>query len=150
MPIFMGSHLGYSATTIGFLFGIIGMVTMLMILPAGLISDKLGRKKATVPPALIAAGTFFFFPFIETFSLLVVLAIFMGISHGMALGSLTTYAYDIIPGSSRGRLQAVRRSIGEIGGVTAPLSGGVLAIAYHPRLAYIVFAPFQILAGFLF
>lgn len=149
MPLFLGSHLGYSATAIGSLFGVMGLVTMIMVLPAGFISDKLGRKKATVPPALISAGVFFVFPLADSYAQFMVLSVLTGISHGMALGSLTTYAYDIIPERSRGRLQAMRRSIGELGGVSGPLFGGIIANTYHAGIAFLFFAPLQLLSAFL-
>jgi MFS family permease len=149
MPLFLGSYLGYSATAIGSLFGVMSLVTMIMMLPAGFISDKLGRKKATVPPAIISAGVFFAFPFANTYAQFIVLSILTGVSNGMALGSMTTYAYDIIPEGSRGRLQAMRRSIGELGGVSGPLFGGIIANIYHAGIAFLFVAPLQLLSAFL-
>ena len=149
MPLFLGSHLDYSATVIGSLFGVTGLVTMIMVLPAGVISDKLGRKAATIPAALIAAGVFLVFPLADNLAQFTVLAAFTGVSQGMALGSLTTYAYDIIPEGSRGRLQAMRRSIGELGGVSGPLFGGIIANAYHAGIVFLFFAPLQLVSAFL-
>jgi MFS family permease len=149
MPLYLGSHLDYSATAIGSLFGVMGLVTMIMVLPAGFISDKLGRKKATVPPAIISGVVFFVFPLAESYAQFMVLSVLTGISHGMALGSLTTYAYDIIPEGARGRLQAMRRSIGELGGVSGPLFGGIVANTYHAGISFLFFAPLQLLSAFL-
>jgi MFS family permease len=45
------SNLGYSASEAGYLFGVVGLIQLLMIAPAGYLSDKVGRKAAVVPAA---------------------------------------------------------------------------------------------------
>ena len=56
LPVYVVSDLGYSASEVGYLFGVVGFVQLLMIVPAGFISDKIGRKAAVVPAALFGAS----------------------------------------------------------------------------------------------
>ncbi|MEX2598391.1 MAG: MFS transporter, partial [Dehalococcoidia bacterium] len=127
LPLFAGSQLGFTATQVGILFSISGIIITAMILPAGFLLDKLGRKWATVPSMLLPGIAFLLIPFSETFLQLTVLIAVVGVSNGLSLGSLATSTYDVVPVHARGRLQALRRSVAEIGGVGAPLFGGVLA-----------------------
>jgi MFS family permease len=73
-----------------------------MILPAGFIIDKVGRKWATVPSTGIPALAFFLIPFAQSYFQLAVILAFLGISNGLSLGSLTTSTYDVVPPRARG------------------------------------------------
>ena len=148
LPLYAGSELGFSPARIGVLFSLSGVVVFAMILPAGFIIDKVGRKWATVPSTGLPALAFVLLPFSDTFLQLAVLVSVMGVANGLSLGSLATSTYDVLPPSARGRLQAVRRTIAEVGGVGAPLVGGILANAFNPGVPFIAYAPI-LLAGAL-
>ena len=72
-----------------------------------------------------------------------------GVANGLSLGSLATSTYDIAPASARGRLQAARRTIAEIGGTGAPLLGGFLADRFNPGVPFLVYAPLLVLSALL-
>jgi MFS family permease len=120
-----------------------------MILPAGFVIDKIGRKWATVPSTGIPAIAFLLIPFADSFIEMAVLLSFLGVANGLSLGSLATSTYDVVPAHARGRLQAARRTLAEIGGVSAPLIGGYLADKYHPGVPFMAYAPVLILAAIL-
>lgn len=149
LPLYAGSYLGFTPTEVGLLFSISGVVIFAMILPAGFVIDKVGRKWATVPSTGIPALAFLLIPFSDTFLQLAVLVSLTGIAQGLSLGSLATSTYDVVPPSVRGRLQAVRRTIAEIGGVSAPLIGGLLANAFNPGMPFLVYAPLMLLSAVL-
>ena len=44
LPLYAGTHLQLSPSQIGYLFSMMGIVVFVMIIPAGLVIDKLGRK----------------------------------------------------------------------------------------------------------
>jgi MFS family permease len=134
---------------VGLLFGISGLSVFTMILPAGFVIDKIGRKWATVPSTGIPALAFLLIPFTNSFFQLAVLVSFLGIANGLSLGSLATSTYDVVPPSARGRLQAARRTIAEIGGMSAPLLGGFLADRYHPGAPFLAYAPLLVLSALL-
>ena len=149
LPLLATSNLGLSPKEVGMLFTISGVSVFAMILPAGFVIDKVGRKWATVPSTGIPAIAFLLIPFAESFFQLAVLVSFLGVANGLSLGSLATSTFDVVPTSARGRLQAARRTIAETGGVGAPLLGGYLADQFNPGVPFLAYAPLLILSAIL-
>ncbi len=141
LPVYAGSHLGFTPSEVGLLFSISGVFVFAMILPAGFILDKIGRKWATVPSTGLPAVAFLLIPFSDTFLELAVLVSLTGIANGLSLGSIATSTYDVVPPAVRGRLQAARRTVAEIGGIAGPLVAGLLANAFNPGVPFLVYAP---------
>ena len=148
-PLYVGSHLGYSPSQVGLLFTVTGIFVFIWIIPAGLVTDKIGRKWATVPSTAIPGIAFLALPFTDGFLQLAIIAGVLGMAQGLSLGSVATSTYDVIPHSGRGRLQALRRTIAEVGGVAGPLLGGLLANLYNPGAPFLVYGPVLILAALL-
>lgn len=149
LPLYADAELGLTPTQIGALFSISGGVVFAMILPAGFVLDKLGRKWATVPSTFLPGVAFLLMPFVDTYTQLVVLVGVMAVCNGLSLGSLAASTYDVLPDHVRGRLQAFRRTVAEVGGVGAPLLGGVLLNTVGTTAPFIVYAPVLLLAGVL-
>jgi MFS family permease len=149
IPVFASAELGMTAKEIGLLFTISGFSVFIMILPAGFVIDKIGRKWATVPSTGIPALAFLLIPFSDSFFELAVLLAFLGVANGLSLGSLATSTFDVVPAKARGRLQAARRTIAEVGGVIAPLLGGILADRFSPGVPFLIYAPLLIIAALL-
>ena len=149
VPIFASGMLHMSPKEVGLLFTISGLSVFVMILPAGFVIDKIGRKWATVPSTGIPAIAFLLIPFADSFLQLAVLLSFLGVANGLSLGSLATSTYDVVPVHARGRLQALRRTFAEIGGVSAPLIGGLLADNFNPGVPFLAYAPLLIVAALL-
>ena len=149
LPLYADEELGLTATQIGALFSISGGVVFVMIVPAGFVLDKLGRKWATVPSTFLPGIAFLLMPFVDTYAQLAVLVGFMAVSNGLSLGSLAASTYDVLPDHVRGRLQAFRRTVAEVGGVGAPLIGGLLIDTVNSTAPFIVYAPVLLIAGLL-
>lgn len=148
VPLY-ATALRFTPSEVGLLFSIMGIFVFAMILPAGYIIDKVGRKWATVPSTGIPALVFVLIPFTESFVPLAVLMSLMGVANGLSLGSIATSTYDVVPAAARGRLQAVRRTFAETGGIAAPLLGGFLADHYNPGVPFLVYAPLLIVSAAL-
>ena len=147
LPVFADEQLGLSATQIGLLFSIAGVIVFAFILPVGFILDKVGRKWATVPSTALPGVTFLLIPFVDSFLMLVPLVVVMGVANGLSLGSLAASTYDVVPAAVRGRLQALRRTIADLGAIGGPAIGGLLAELYGPAVPFVVFAPVLLFAG---
>ena len=143
LPLYADEALGLTPTQIG------GGVVFAMIVPAGFVLDKLGRKWATVPSTFLPGVAFLLMPFVDTYAHLALLVGFMAVCNGLSLGSLAASTYDVLPDHVRGRLQAFRRTAAEVGGVGAPLLGGVLVDTVGPTAPFIVYAPVLLIAGLL-
>ena len=149
LPLYASARLALTPKEVGLLFTISGVSVFAMILPAGFIIDKIGRKWATVPSTGIPAVTFLLIPFTSSFFQLAILLSFLGIANGLSLGSLATSTYDVAPPRARGRLQAARRTIAETGSISAPLLGGFLADNFSPGVPFLAYAPLLILSAVL-
>lgn len=149
LPLYAAYFLHLTPTQVGMLFSISGIIVFAMIVPAGFLMDRVGRKWCTVPSTGIPALVFLLIPFTDNFTQLAVLTGITGLAQGLSLGSLATSTYDVVPAHARGRLQALRRTIAELGSGIAPLIGGYLANAYNPGVPFWVYAPLLLLSAIL-
>lgn len=149
LPVYVVSDLGFSATDVGYLFGITGFIQLLMIVPTGYISDKIGRKAAVVPAASLAAVAFVGFSLSSDLVSLAISSAIVGVSSGLAIGAMTSFTYDIVAADARGSVQAFRRSIGEVGAFGGPILGGLIASFSSAGMAFAVFAPLHLLSALL-
>jgi MFS family permease len=117
LPLYAGAYLHLSPTEIGMLFTISGVIVFAMIIPAGFVMDRVGRKWCTVPSTGVP---FVLIPMTRNFTQLAILVAFAGLAQGLALGSVATSTYDVLPAHVRGRLQAARRTFAELGSGLAP------------------------------
>ena len=149
LPLYAGTHLQLSPSQIGYLFSMMGIVVFVMIIPAGLVIDKLGRKWAIVPSTGLPALAFILIPYSTTFLELAVLFTLVGVANGLSLGSVAVATYDVLPAAVRGRLQALRRTISEVGGISGPLFGGLIAGATDPGVPFFVVAPILVVTALI-
>lgn len=127
----------------------LSVVIFAMMIPAGLVMDRVGRKWCTVPSTGIPALTFPLTPLTSNFFQLALLIGIFGVAQGLSLGSLATTTYDVVPAQVRGRLQALRRAVAELGSGMAPLIGGYLANSFNPGVPFWACAPLLLLSASL-
>ena len=149
LPLYAAYYLHLAPTQIGMLFTVSGIIVFTMIIPAGYLMDRVGRKWCTVPSTAIPGIVFLLIPVTESFAQLAILIGVTGLAQGLSLGSLATSTYDVAPAHARGRLQALRRTVAELGSGVAPLIGGYMANAYNPGVPFLLYAPLLILSGTL-
>lgn len=149
LPLYAGGELGFSAARVGLLFGMSGLFVLLMILPAGYITDRVGRKYASVPSTALPGVAFLAIPFASSLPQMLMIMVLIGLAQGMSLGSLATSTYDVIPEEARGRLQGLRRTVGESGAVMGPLMGGWLADLSSAGTSFLFYAPILLAAAAL-
>ena len=149
LPLYAAAYLHLSPSQIGMLFTISGVVVFAMIIPAGFVMDRVGRKWCTVPSTGLPALIFLLIPLTDSFAQLGILVGIAGFAQGLSLGSLATSTYDVVPAPVRARLQAMRRTIAELGSGVAPLIGGYLANTYNPGVPFLVYAPLLVVTAAL-
>jgi MFS family permease len=147
LPLYAGTQLNFSPSQIGLLFSIAGGFVFAMIIPSGIIMDRVGRKWATVPSTGLPALAFLFLPFTDSFFQLAIILSVTGICNGLSLGSMSVSTFDVVPAHARGRLQAARRMIAEMGGAMAPVIGGFLAHTFNPGVPFWFYVPVLIFAA---
>ena len=149
LPLYVGVQLGYSSTEVGSVFAVYGLMNVLMIGPTGYFSDTRGRKAVVMPSAYLAVIVFVLFPLAGNLWQLSVLAALAGVAGGLALGTMATYSYDIIPEQARGSLQTIRRLFGQSGLILGPVLAGTVADMGSPATAFWLFVPLQLASGLL-
>jgi MFS family permease len=149
LPLYVVTHRGFSPTELGLLMSAQGIFVILMVIPAGLVTDKVGRKWATVPSTALPAIAFLAMPFADSLVDIAGLLVLLGLASGLSLGSVATSTYDVIPTHARGRLQALRRTTSETGGIMGPLIGGRIATVTDPGVPFLATAPILIFAAAL-
>ena len=149
LPLYAVRYLHLSPSQIGMLFSISGVVIFAVMIPGGFLMDRVGRKWCTVPSTAIPALIFFLIPMTTSFMQLAMLVGIVGVAQGLSLGSLATSTYDVVPAHVRGRLQALRRTIAELGSGAAPLFAGYLANTFNPGVPFLVYAPLLLLSALL-
>jgi MFS family permease len=149
LPLYAAHYLHLAPTQIGMLFTVSGIIVFTMIIPAGYLMDRVGRKWCTVPSTAIPGIVFLLIPATGSFAQLAILVGVTGLAQGLSLGSLATSTYDVVPAHARGRLQALRRTIAELGSGVAPLIGGYVANAYNPGVPFLIYAPLLLLSATL-
>jgi MFS family permease len=149
-----GLRIGLSEPNIGVLLPVMGVGSLIMQLPLGIWSDRIGRKKILISSGLIGALAFFCIPFAGT--KLWLIGLLFGIAGGM-VGSFFSlglaYAADILPRHllpTANVSASIQYSVGSIAG---PLIGGtairysnVASIFYVLSFIYVLFA----LSGLMF
>ncbi len=148
VPLHM-DEIGLTPSQIGELFLVVAFGSLVMIVPAGFVVDKIGRKWATVPSTAMPGIAFLLIPFTGSLGPLIAIAVFMGFSNGLSLGSVATSTYDVAPEAVRARLQAARRTVSEVGAITGPLLGGFLAVQLGAGQVFFVYAPVLLVAAAL-
>ncbi|MEC0265876.1 MFS transporter [Paenibacillus anseongense] len=143
-----GLRIGLSEANIGILLPVMGVGGLIMQLPLGIWSDRIGRKKILISSGLIGALAFLCIPFAGT--KLWLIGLLFAIAGGM-VGSFFSlglaYAADILPRHllpTANVLASIQYSVGSIAG---PLIGGiairysnVASIFYMLSLIYVLFA----------
>jgi MFS family permease len=149
LPLYATRYLQLGPSQVGMLFTLSGVVVFAMMIPAGFLMDRVGRKWCTVPSTGIPALIFLLIPTTSSFTQLAMLIGIAGVAQGLSLGSLATSTYDVAPAHARGRLQALRRTIAELGSGLAPFIGGYLANQFNPGAPFLFYAPLLVLSALL-
>ncbi|KKK72101.1 hypothetical protein LCGC14_2907280, partial [marine sediment metagenome] len=103
------------------------VLNLAVLLPAGTLIDKLGRKAVIVPSALVTGTALVLFAVSGN----VWVFVLAGVVHGFGTGILgpapVAYAADIAPPGMRGVTMGLYRTFGDAGFVVGPVLLGSLA-----------------------
>lgn len=122
-----GAHIGLDAAAVSLLYGLSAAIDMTLFYPAGLASDRLGRKAVAVPCLALLALGFLMVPWTSTFVGLLMAALAMGVGNGLGSGIVMTLGADFAPSASRAPFLGVWRVISDLGTMAGPLLAGAVA-----------------------
>ena len=122
---------------VGLVAALSSLAGMLFSLPAGLLADKLGRKRLLIASFLLLAAVLTAF-FINT-SLYALIGLQLAFGTAMAPAWVLSEAFikDISPTGRRGEFRSVFGTFANAGLFTGPLIGGFLADRFALRTPYL-------------
>jgi multidrug resistance protein len=149
--LFTEKHFGFDARKTGYLFGFIGIISV--ILQGGLIGrlvKMFGETALARTGLLLLAFSLFSLPLVPTIPMLLLVCATTAIANGLVNPTLNGLASQMIDRSWQGRALGLMQSAGSAGRLVGPLLGGWLLMFDLKRpLAYYARTPFFAGAAFL-
>lgn len=127
LPLVGHNRLDMDTGTLGVIFTIMGLLNMLMLLPAGSLIDRLGRKVVIVPSTLLTGIAIAICATSDNVWLFVGGTIVWGIATGLAGPAPAAYAADLAPPHMRGITMGLYRTFGDLGFFIGPVLLGWFA-----------------------
>jgi MFS family permease len=125
-----GAAIGLEPAAISVIFGISSAMDMTLFYPAGMVSDRLGRKWIAVPCLTVLAVGFLLVPLTDSFLGLAAVGVLMGLGNGMGSGIVMTLGADFSPPVGRASFLGVWRLVSDLGHAGGPLvTAAVTALA---------------------
>ena len=113
--------IGLDAAQVSVVFGCSAALDMTLFYPAGLVSDRWGRKAVAVPCLTLMAVGLLLVPLTSSFSSLVAVGLVLGFGNGLGSGIVMTLGSDFAPPVGRAEFLGVWRLVGDVGTAGGPL-----------------------------
>lgn len=150
VPLELTDRFGWSPDDIGLLFTGLGVIGLVLIVPAGWSVDRLGARAVIVPTALAAAIGIGMVAAAGTITLYVAGLAVAAIGTGVTGPAPAAYVADLVDDSDRGAAMGLYRTLGDAGVVVSPFASGALADATSFSVAIAANAVFVGAAGLVF
>lgn len=144
-----GQRMGLDVASIGLIFGLSRAVELVLVYPAGVLMDRLGRKWSAVPCLLLQSAGLALIPLTGGFSGLLLVSMLAGIGNGLGSGIVLTLGADLSPRASAGEFLGLWNLISDCGAVSGPLLIGVAAQLLGLQMAPLLIAGLGIAGAWL-
>jgi len=150
LPLY-GLTVGLTATQVGVLFGLQGIISILTRPMMGRLSDRLGRSPMIIGGLFACAAAFALLPLTSTFTAMCAPALLFGFGGAVVASSTSAHVADLTRDGSLGSAMGVFGMWMDIGHASGPLTAGLLVAGFGYKPAFIAIAAFLLLgmAGFL-
>ncbi|MFC1885994.1 MFS transporter [Thermodesulfobacteriota bacterium] len=137
LPLLAVEQAGMSATKIGVLFTFMTAINLLLVLPVGSLTDRLGRKAVILPGVILSLAGLSIFSWSANIPLFFVGAFITGLGTGMIGPAPAAYIMDLAPPGKTGITVGLYRSFGDLGAILGPLLLGYIADLFHDKFTAI-------------
>ncbi len=127
--VFFTQVVGLSAAQVGLGLTLAGAASFAAAYPMGRIADRIGPKRAWAVSAVGQAAMFSVWPFIESFSGYLAMAITMEVIGALGGAAHGAYTLDVLPPGERVKSRAYMYSALNVGFTIGSLIGGI-ALAF--------------------
>ena len=142
-------EIGYGGKESGFIFGVSSTIDMMMFPVVGYVMDRFGRKFVGVPAFLILGTGFTLIPLADSYMLLMLVGVVVGLGNGLSSGLVLTMGVDFAPKDTPGEFLGVWRFISDGGGASGPMVIGAVASVFALGTASVLTAGFGALGAFI-
>lgn len=156
--IYAVKNIGLTKTQWGLISMTTGLISMLLAIPGGIFSDKIGRKaviligRTTSPISLL--GLTFSSNFTQVFLVQIISSIGSGFGGGgyggMGGPAWQALVADLVPSRMRARIMGLMGTVTGLSSFPSPIIGGYLYDDYSPQIAFIVASMLGILGAVMF
>jgi MFS family permease len=147
--ILRAQQLGGSATTTVLLFAAYNLATVLCSYPAGILSDRLGRKGVLAFGFFLFAGVYLGVATARGVASLWALFPLYGLFHALTDGVSRAFIVDLVPSSDRGAALGLQAAMTGVAAFPASLVAGLLWDKLGPSAAFLYGAATASVAGVL-
>ena len=141
IPLYSSLNLNLTEDKIGLVLTVAAIVSSILALPSGWISDRFGRKVSTMSCLFLRAIAVMLVPFQSSLNGLLYVMMFYGFATGLQ-GSIAAWPADIAPPDKLGTAMGIYRAIGDIGFFLGPIT--VSYVADYTGQSTITYAPFLV------
>jgi len=115
------AHIGLGSSKAALLFALSSLVDLALFYPAGIASDRWGRRSVALPCAVLLSVGHILIPVTHAFSTLFAVAFLLGFGNGLGSGIVMTLGADLTPEVGRASFLAVWRLVSDVGTTAGPL-----------------------------
>lgn len=136
LPLF-ASHLGADPSGVGFIASVSAFTGIIASMPAGLLSDRLGRKKMLLFSLIIFATAPFMYLFVNKIWQLAIVRFYHGFATAIFIPVAMALVADLFH-QARGEKMGWFSTSTLIGRFMAPIAGGSIigAMVFNPSISY--------------
>ncbi len=120
VPLWADS-IGLDAAQVSLIFGISAALDMTLFYPAGMASDRWGRKAVAIPCLTLMATGLLLVPLTGSFWSLAAVGLVLGLGNGLGSGIVMTLGSDFAPAVGRAEFLGVWRLVSDVGTAGGPL-----------------------------
>jgi MFS family permease len=122
-----GERILLDVAAIGLIFGLSRAIEVILVVPAGMLMDRLGRKWAAIPCLVVQSVALALIPVSGNFTGLLLVSLLAGMGNGLGSGIVMTLGADLAPRVSTGEFLGLWHLVSDIGAVSGPLLVGAVA-----------------------
>ena len=140
IPLMAENELHLNPTQIGIGLGMISIVSLIVVLPSGILVDAIGRKPVIVPASILSGLAFLLFVRSDDYVSFLIACFIWACAGGFAGGAPGAYAADMAPAGMNAAAMGLYRALMDVGYVAGPLAIGFMSDQWGVRTALVVTA----------
>lgn len=125
VPPFADS-LGADVTQVGFLVSLQLYVAAALVVPVGMLSDRIGRRKLLIAGICLNFASFLAYLYSSNLGILAAARILGGLSNGALFPATSTLVVDMVPPEKRGQAMGSLTTASQAGSMLGPAAGGFI------------------------